>query len=371
VRILSDQELVPMKLAELFSLINYAITTELPDSESSQIICGLRTSRHGAPGIRDYLLDPKFAHLHTDNVQIDIGEDANKDINWIDNLRRTTSLGEAIPIICEALKYKLSKILAISKEDILESRSISQLGVDSLVAVELRNWLLVEMKANIPTLDILRPVPLIEFAAMVGNASEVVSSKAADLDKSYSPRSNSQMPSRQKSLEKVHEIVESYRAELSSWQPSSTKKSTENEVILLTGASGSFGTILLDTLVSSSKFSKVYAFVRGHDIPAKMMQRFEGQGLDWEACFRSGKIEIFSYDMGDPFLGLDVDTYQRLSVEVTTVIHNAWNLNFISGVEEFEDPYLRGLLQQSKSKVVVTNILQEQCIYFDFAWLEL
>jgi Male sterility protein/Phosphopantetheine attachment site len=346
VRILNDEEMVPMKLAELFSLINYAITTEPPDSESSQIICGLRTTRHGALGARDYFLDPKFAHLHTDNVQTNIGEDANKDINWRDNLRRTTSLGEAIPVICEALKYKLSKILAISEEAILESRSIFQLGVDSLVAVELRNWLLVEMKANIPTLDILRPIPLIEFAAMVGNASEVVSSKAADLDKHHSPRPNSQMPSRQKSVEKVQDIIESYRKELSLWQsPSSTKKSTENEVILLTGASGTVGTILLDILATSSKFSKVCIFVRGHDIPDKMMRGFDEQGLDWEGCFRSGKIEIFSYDMGDPFLGLDVNTYQRLSVEVTTVIHNAWNLNFLSTVEQFEDPYLRGLLQ--------------------------
>ena len=49
-----------------------------------------------------------------------------------------------------------------------------QYGVDSLVALEVRNWITREMKANIPLLDILATVPMETFAAQIALKSKLV-----------------------------------------------------------------------------------------------------------------------------------------------------------------------------------------------------
>ena len=44
--------------------------------------------------------------------------------------------------------------------------------------------------------------------------------------------------------------------------------------------------------------------------------------------------------MNDISLGLCEITYNRLSREFTTVVHNPWRLNFVSDVNRFEDEYI-------------------------------
>lgn len=46
--------------------------------------------------------------------------------------------------------------------------------------------------------------------------------------------------------------------------------------------------------------------------------------------------------MKDSLLGLDVETYYRLSTEVTTVVHDAWRVDFNETVQDFEADCLRG-----------------------------
>ena len=58
-------------------------------------------------------------------------------------------------VIVEAFKRKLGRLLALSIEDVHEDETIAGHGVDSLVAVEIRNWFRKEIGANVTVFDIL------------------------------------------------------------------------------------------------------------------------------------------------------------------------------------------------------------------------
>lgn len=62
---------------------------------------------------------------------------------------------QMLSIILEAFKQKLGRSLALKVEDVREDDTIAGHGVDSLVAVEIRNWFRKEIKADVTVFDIL------------------------------------------------------------------------------------------------------------------------------------------------------------------------------------------------------------------------
>jgi hypothetical protein len=86
-----------------------------------------------------------------------------------------TSLSEATLVIQSAIAQKLAKLMMISAEDIDISKPVHHYGVDSLVAIDLRNWVFRELKSTVTVFDILNSVPLMQFAAKIARSSELVS----------------------------------------------------------------------------------------------------------------------------------------------------------------------------------------------------
>ena len=141
----------------------------------------------------------------------------------------------------------------------------------------------------------------------------------------------------------IHHAINSFSSEFSCWAAASSqsKDPGDGEHVLLTGASGNLGTALLEIFATSRRISRIYALVHGPNGSEKLKAAFEMRQMD-TGILESGKIEIFDYSMKDPLLGLDIDTYYRLSREVTTVVHDAWRVNFNQNVQDFEDDCLRG-----------------------------
>lgn len=77
-------------------------------------------------------------------------------------------------IITGALVTKIAEILRIPPSEVDPSRAMYSYGVDSLVALEVRNWITREMKANIALLDILAGVPMETFAVQIARKSKLV-----------------------------------------------------------------------------------------------------------------------------------------------------------------------------------------------------
>ncbi|KAG9769377.1 putative polyketide synthase, partial [Aureobasidium melanogenum] len=80
----------------------------------------------------------------------------------------------AATIITGALAAKLADILRIPLSEIDSTRPMYSYGVDSLVALEVRNWITREIKANMALLDILAAVPMETFASQIAQKSKLV-----------------------------------------------------------------------------------------------------------------------------------------------------------------------------------------------------
>lgn len=80
----------------------------------------------------------------------------------------------AATIITGALVTKIAEILRILPSEVDPRQPMYSYGVDSLVALEVRNWITREMKANMALLDILAAVPMETFASQIAQKSKLV-----------------------------------------------------------------------------------------------------------------------------------------------------------------------------------------------------
>ncbi|RDL33235.1 Thiolase-like protein [Venustampulla echinocandica] len=87
------------------------------------------------------------------------------------------SLAEAAGVVEMALVARLAKALFISPEDINIEQPLHAYGVDSLIAVEVRNWVMKELKSDISILDILSPVPIHGLAMKISEGSKILPPK--------------------------------------------------------------------------------------------------------------------------------------------------------------------------------------------------
>ncbi|KAM7213201.1 hypothetical protein V8F06_011416 [Rhypophila decipiens] len=84
------------------------------------------------------------------------------------------AIQEATPLIMSALVFKTAEILRIPATEVDPSRPLYSYGVDSLVALEVRNWITREIKATMALLDILASVPMEIFAGQIAKKSKLV-----------------------------------------------------------------------------------------------------------------------------------------------------------------------------------------------------
>lgn len=158
---------------ELMQLIKIAITSPPKESSSSQIVTGLGTwseSSHGA------FSSPMFSHFR--RMALSLGHSADESTQTgrpiREQLRRVKSLDEAAQKICASIISKVSSLSMTPVEDISETKPMSEYGMDSLVAVEMRNWLFKEMDATISILELLANQPLLSLATKIAKGCKLI-----------------------------------------------------------------------------------------------------------------------------------------------------------------------------------------------------
>lgn len=92
-------------------------------------------------------------------------------------LSKASSMTEAITLLVQAISAKVADIFNLPLSDIDVELPLSRYGVDSLVAVELRNWLSTGAKARVSVFEILQSASLNEFGALVASKSEDLQSR--------------------------------------------------------------------------------------------------------------------------------------------------------------------------------------------------
>jgi hypothetical protein len=160
-RFSSFSDFRPVTEPELHALLDYYCdpNLDLLTFLKCQTVVGVGS--HAGLGERNldtayWIKMPSLRHL----IQVDGTGDAaaskpQQIVDFASLFATAASLAEAGAFVTEALIKKLSKMLSIGQEELDVNKPMHLYGVDSLVAVELRNWFARELHADVAIFDIL------------------------------------------------------------------------------------------------------------------------------------------------------------------------------------------------------------------------
>ncbi|KAL4820484.1 hypothetical protein BDW67DRAFT_180867 [Aspergillus spinulosporus] len=101
-------------------------------------------------------------------------EDAGGNEDILRRLATITSMQEAADVIAESLMQRLSKAIGVPIQNLDATKPMNQYGVDSLVAVELRNWFKWKLDADVAVLEMLGKMTFEEMGRVAAGKSLVV-----------------------------------------------------------------------------------------------------------------------------------------------------------------------------------------------------
>ncbi|OIW25172.1 hypothetical protein CONLIGDRAFT_690934 [Coniochaeta ligniaria NRRL 30616] len=158
-----------MRESEVLALVEAAVEGNCGDVD--QVITGLDFENPSA--LPFYAVDAKFAILRDEALAKASGDEGAADavdLSVSQKLRRAANVEEAVDVVTDGLRGKLAAILMLSTEDVAiqqATTSITALGLDSLTAIELRNWIGKELEAHLQVLELLTSGLLQDLAVLV------------------------------------------------------------------------------------------------------------------------------------------------------------------------------------------------------------
>lgn len=158
----------PLSESEVLGLVDYAIRNPRRPPRTSQIAAGI--SGAGITGNDPRLSMMQGAASSSRGGRGTSGAGARSGpgrVSLHEEISHATSLDEAASAVQGALIAKISDMFVVPQTDIDPGRPLSHYGVDSLVAVELRNWLVPNARVEINIFDLIGSSSLNELASNV------------------------------------------------------------------------------------------------------------------------------------------------------------------------------------------------------------
>lgn len=73
----------------------------------------------------------------------------------------------AVQTVLTAITEKLSRLLGLATEEISPLQSVSSYGMDSLIAVELRNWVSKQLESYVQTFELMSALSIQDLARLM------------------------------------------------------------------------------------------------------------------------------------------------------------------------------------------------------------
>ncbi|KAG8531294.1 Type I Iterative PKS [Bacidia gigantensis] len=176
-----------MREREFHALMKAVIAKEMSGNANAlpaQIVHGLATGEMvRVAGVRTpyYHDDPRFAmfagtgELASSDAALSLskGEAAAASAKSLqEQLTQATDIEEATKMITDALVARVAKSLVVEKTEIDDGRPLYSYGVDSLVGIEIANWVFQQTKVKFSVFDILATASIVGFARDIAEKSE-------------------------------------------------------------------------------------------------------------------------------------------------------------------------------------------------------
>ncbi|KAF5254445.1 hypothetical protein FANTH_703 [Fusarium anthophilum] len=177
----TSNDMQPINDKELLALLTLCCDPnnplELPPLSEGQVLFGLRTPAdilsegHQPPALLERPLLSAFSFLagsnNTPDQAVDLAE------NTRDVFQRSSDARERQQVVIRAIAAKLARAMSISPDDVEPSKPLSSYGVDSLMAVELRNWINKEFSSTVAVFDIIGSISIAGVAGVVETRSSI------------------------------------------------------------------------------------------------------------------------------------------------------------------------------------------------------
>lgn len=320
--------LMPVSEGDFHQIFAEAIEAGRPDSAvcGPELTTALRAIPFDEPGAPAFFSNPMLSHFRLVGLdqQKTKGSKANSTKELLAACETTAELQSIIKgifIRASELQSKLTVAGAFSNElrkvlltttpddDLMEMRSID-LGIDSLVAIDLRSWFTKNLKVNVPVLKIMGNDPtgdLVHFA---------VEHVPAELVPMVADRDISEESTNGDSKVEIDWDVEvappADLAELAAMSVVVTSTAAVPSTVVLTGASGLLGYHILETLLEQSSIKKI------HCVAVRRLEERLKKGelpQDERVVYHAGELH-------QPRLGLSEEKAALIFEEVDAVVHN-------------------------------------------------
>ncbi|RAH40566.1 ketoacyl-synt-domain-containing protein [Aspergillus brunneoviolaceus CBS 621.78] len=160
---------------EVWPLVASAIRHPIRTPETCHIVTGLPRGLVRSEATAGWNRDARFAIFEQQTPSSSgPASRSSPEAGLRDHLAAATTLTEAVLVIENALVTKLAEMFSRTREGIDPSLPLAQFGVDSLVAVELRNWSVATVQADCSIFDVMQAVSMTGLAGKMAEKSQFV-----------------------------------------------------------------------------------------------------------------------------------------------------------------------------------------------------
>lgn len=162
--------------SEVLALLNAAIDGAMAATCNNHTITGMRITATMRPF---WTGDAKFKAMRLAAEEEAAAKDASRNnagvVSFNAALKAAGTRAEAEDVVCRGLVDRISSVLMLDPEDMDVTRSLAHYPLDSLVAIEIRNFITREFEANLQVLELLSSGSIQTLAKGVCAKSKLVS----------------------------------------------------------------------------------------------------------------------------------------------------------------------------------------------------
>jgi hypothetical protein len=177
--IMKRQGFALISVVELLAMLDFILTDDGPECQATIGLVPETASASSA----DWLEQRRIAHLIQGadlSAGAALGGDGGKGSEYFDQIKSAETAEKALEAVGGAVLGELSKLTVTPVDRILPHRTLDSYGVDSLVAVELRNWVVVMLAADVSLLLIRESRSIDELIRLIAGKSKLVPVKVQE-----------------------------------------------------------------------------------------------------------------------------------------------------------------------------------------------
>ncbi|KAG0645551.1 Highly reducing polyketide synthase [Hyphodiscus hymeniophilus] len=175
--LLSRESVMQMKFEELFKVLEYSMGAQASKDNSVQTVLGIDRQMMEAVQDTATLSNPLFSHLP---YMVNDGSPLGKTDDTVDiaqSIKAVQTFDDADALILQEMAKKLARLTGTSIEESNMDSSIADLGLDSLIAIELKNWISRTFLAVMQTAEIFNSASIVKLSRLVASRSTLVPAK--------------------------------------------------------------------------------------------------------------------------------------------------------------------------------------------------